>query len=251
MAYQYSNAAREIASIKKISTRCLLMVLASAVDSKTGTCFHSVACLMHWSQLAKGTFYQAVEELEKAGILKRERRRKGNRTNLWTLDIKVMESKRVSWDSIKPKDVAPEPQDEPDSGLGLPDVVKKAFEDDEPRMIDDEQEEASLQEFCQYTNKAMKQKPGTDGYFSPHKIRKIAEDNRVSLSRVQDVMSWMTSEAELGHLGRYIPDISRDCRHITILSFQKAWSKIADIFDRQGRFETPLTVSKAFEIEEE
>jgi hypothetical protein len=250
MAYQYSNAAREIASIKKISTRCLLMVLASAVDSKTGTGYHSVACLRHWSQLSKGTFYQAVEELEKEGILRRERRRKGNRTNVWTLDIKVMESKRVSWDSIKPKDDAPEPQDEPDSGLGLSDAVKKAFEDDEPQMTDEEQEEANLQEFCQYRNKEMKQKPGTDGYYSPHKIRKIAEDNRVPLSRVLDVISWATAQAESGHLGRYIPNIPRDCRHITILSFQKAWSKIADIYDRQGVEET-LTVSKAFEIEAE
>jgi hypothetical protein len=110
MAYQFSNAAREISSIKRISTRNLLMVIASAVDQKTGTGFWSAGCLMHWSQLSKGTFYTAVEELENTGILRRERRRKGNRTNLWTLDIKAMESLRVSWDSVKPKDAAPEEQ---------------------------------------------------------------------------------------------------------------------------------------------
>lgn len=134
MAYQYSNAAREIASIKTISTRNLLMVLASAVDAKTGTCFHSAGCLMHWSQLSKSTFYLAVAELEKAGILSRKRRRARNRTNEWRLDIKKMESLRVSWDSVKPKDAVPEPQDDPtdDSGMGLP---KPAFEIDEEEPL--------------------------------------------------------------------------------------------------------------------
>jgi hypothetical protein len=134
MAYQYSNAAREIHEIKHISTRNLLMVLASAVDQKTGTGFWSAACLMHWSGLSKGTFYQAVDELETLGILSRTRRAKGNRTNLWRLDIKTMESKRISWDSIKPKDAAPEEQDEPDSGLGLT-TDEGAVEDEEALTV--------------------------------------------------------------------------------------------------------------------
>jgi len=145
MAYQYSNAAREIASIKRISTRNLLMVLASAVDSKTGTCFHSVECLRHWSQLAKGTFYQAVDELETAGILSRERRRRGNRTNLWRLDIKTMESMRVSWDSIRPKDSVPEDQEEPirppkqDKFAAADEFIKE--QEAKPFQIDNEGEE--------------------------------------------------------------------------------------------------------------
>jgi hypothetical protein len=113
MAYQYTNAAREISCVKSNTARLLLMVLASAVENETGTGKWSAACLMHWTQLSKDAFFKAARYLEEKGILTRDRRRLRNRTNVWRLDIKTLESMRVSWDSIRPKDAVPEDQEEP------------------------------------------------------------------------------------------------------------------------------------------
>jgi hypothetical protein len=175
------------------------MILASAVDSKTGTCFHSVACLMYWSQLAKGTFYQAVEELVTAGILRRERRRKGNRTNLWTLDIKKMESLRVSWDSIRPKDAAPEPQDEPDSEQGIPETApaKKAAWDYEETTLDDGEEK--LTALCQFINKKYGFQLGSDSVWMPNRVIASANKAQADLGKFSKVAEWAMAWAWEGN----------------------------------------------------
>jgi len=230
MAYQYSNAAREIASIKKISTRCLLMVLASAVDVKTGTCFHSVDCLMHWSQLAQGTFYEAVKELERAGILTRTRRRKGNRTNLWRLDIKKMESLRVSWDSIKPKDATPDTQEvTDDSGMGLPNVTSDAFNVDE-----EEGDEMKIIDWITRMNKWMRCQVGTDELYTLSKVRAIMETNGVSFARVKEVVEALSHAAEDGDLPRYFPQIKSGSKgRITCRTFAgPAFVKAAQNYER-------------------
>lgn len=245
MAYQFSNAAREIASIKRISTRNLLMVLASAVDARTGTCFHSAGCLMHWSQLAKGTFYQAVDELVKAGILSRQRRRKGNRTNQWRLDIKKMQSLRVSWDSVKPKDAAPEPQDEPhgDSGMGLPDV-EGAF--DELEVVD----------WCNHMNDWMKCKIGTDEYYTLSKVQKIMEETGSTFARVKEVIEALSRAAEEGRIRDYFPTIGGPGKgRMTHAAFswnlEKSRSKFTLCAEAFDKVHPMVTVSQLFEIEEE
>jgi len=237
MAYQYSNAAREIASIKRISTRNLLMVLASAVDSKTGTCFHSVKCLMHWSQLSKGTFYQAVEELEKAGVLKRQRRRKGNRTNLWTLDIKVMESKRISWDSIRPKDAAPEVQHEDgDSGQGLP----------KPAEADD----AEIGAWANITNRRFGFKPGSGAYFTLSKVKELMEEGSCSFERVREVVETLAEACKEGRIHEYFPKAPKakaGTQHMGFESFSGKWKFCVDAYDRVAN---AVTVSNAFDMDD-
>jgi hypothetical protein len=245
MAYQFSNAAREIAVVKHISTRSLLFALASAVDAKTGTCFHSAGCLMHWSGLSKGTFYAAVEELESLGILSRERRRKGNRTNLWRLDIKKMESLRVSWQDIKPQDAAPEPQDEPhgDSGMGLPEV-EGAF--DELEVVD----------WCNHMNDWMKCKIGTDEYYTLSKVQKIMEETRSTFARVKEVIEALSRAAEEGRIRDYFPTIGGPGKgRMTHAAFswnsEKSRSKFTLCAEAYDKVHSMVTVSRAFEIEEE
>jgi hypothetical protein len=240
MAYQYSNAAREIASIKTISTRNLLMVLASAVDQKTGTGFWSAECLMHWSQLAKSTFYLAVKELEGLGILKRERRRKGNHTNVWRLDIKKMESMRVSWASIKPKDAEPETDEaNDDAGQGLP-------------RDEEEVDEMDIIGWSDYMNKWMKCKIGTDEYYTLSKVRAIMETNGASFARVKEVIEALSHAAEDGELGRFYPGtkmVGQKGRMTHGAFGGPKFGNIAKAYDKVMN-EPVLSVSAAFQIEE-
>jgi len=203
MAYQYSNAAREIASVKHLSTRLLLFTIASAVDQKTGTGFWSVDCLKHWSQLSQGAFYTAVKELEDLGLLKRERRKRGNRTNLWTLDIKKMESLRVSWASIKPNDAVPEEQEEPEKPEDI--SISKAFEvkdDDEPKLDDDDEK---LHDLCQYLNKKYDLPMDSQKNFMPNRVITAAEKNQVSVAHFAKVMEWIMAWMYSGNLVDLVP----------------------------------------------
>ncbi len=230
MAYQFSNAAREISVVKLISARSLLMVLASAVDKKTGTCFHSAGCLMHWSGLSKGTFYTAVGELEKHGILKRQRRRNGNHTNLWTLDIKKMESLRVSWQDIKPKDAAPEPQDDPDgdSGMGLPPKAE-SFSDSEQEKVD----EAMLSTWTTMVNRRFGFEPGTDAFWTLSKAQAIVDEAAGDFDRVREVVETLAEACQDGRIQEYFPKVKADGKlHMGYGSFIGKWRICSDAYDR-------------------
>lgn len=235
MAYQFMNAARECSIVKHLSTRLLLMTLASAVDVKTGTGFWSAGCLMHWSQLSKGAFYTAVAELESLGILKRERRRKGNRTNLWTLDIKKMESMRVSWQDIKPKDSVPEGQDDPtdDAGQGVP--------------RDEEVDEMEIIDWTANLNKRMKQQPGSDGYFTLSKIQNIVETNGVSFARVKEVIEAFVQAAEEGTMYRLTGGKPGKRGVVTCAPFCQGFANIAARYDKALNEQ----IEKAFAVGED
>lgn len=92
MGYKHTNAARECSLFKNPATRLLLMTFASAVDNETSQCTHSAKCLRHWTKLAKSTFFVSVKELEEAGVLSRKRR--FNQSNVWTLNIVMLEGLR-------------------------------------------------------------------------------------------------------------------------------------------------------------
>jgi hypothetical protein len=223
MAYQYSNAAREIKAVEKISTRSLLLVLASAVDVKTGSCFHSAGCLMYWSGLSKGTFYAAVEELENLGILKRERRRKGNRTNLWILNIARMEDLRVSWQDVKPTD-APDTQEvTDDSGMGLP-------------QDEEEIDEAEIGMWASEMNSKYKIQPGTDDYWTLSKVLDILGTHSVSFARFKQVVEGLNRVAQEGRLHLFYPSVEAGkTGHLSHKAFMgpvkfpdraKAWDRV-------------------------
>lgn len=229
MAYAHSNAAREIACIKKISTRNLLMVLASAANSETHSGFHSAGCLMHWSGLVKSTFYQAVDELKELGILKTERRRKGNKTNVWKLDIDKMESMRVSWQSIKPKNESELEAATDDSGMGLP---------------KGEPDEAEMAEWASSINRFTECNPGTTSYWTLSKVQDLVDQAGSDFQRVKEVVETLETAAVEGKIDTFLPHITaKPKQRVGAAEFQRAWPKLSAAFDK-------VVTNRAFQLEE-
>lgn len=64
--------------------KVVLMVLAASLNSTTGECFPSVPTIARLAELTERSVYQALDRLEKAGFIKREKLRKNN---FYTLNV--------------------------------------------------------------------------------------------------------------------------------------------------------------------
>lgn len=97
----------------------------------------------------------------------------------------------------------------------------------------------------------MNQKSGTDGYYSPHKIQKIAEDLRLDLKRVMNVIDFITSAAVTGRLPLYWPGLpnSDNKKIVTMATFQnpQAFNTAAEVYDKHHDAPAP----SAFEVIED
>lgn len=104
MAYQHSQLARECSAVTTPSARLVLMVLASAMDTKTHLCFWTYGCLLHYTKLSRSTLAKALAEIEQAGII--VRRHRMNRSNVYIWKPGVAEALR---DQYKPRKESSQP----------------------------------------------------------------------------------------------------------------------------------------------
>jgi hypothetical protein len=141
VAYNHSQLARECGAVKTPSARLLLMVLASAMDKDKHTCAWRVSTLLQYTKLSMPTYKRAMNEIELAGIITRDKRLGKSNTFIWHPD--VAESLR---DPVK-KDWA-EPSAEDKENMERMDMEgdeprpKRAFEIDDtdtvPADVDEE-----------------------------------------------------------------------------------------------------------------
>jgi len=87
MAYQHSQFARECSAVTTPSARLLLMILASAMDKDTHTCFWRWKTLLHYSKLSRSTIASALNEIEVSGIITRQHRYRQSNIYMWHPDI--------------------------------------------------------------------------------------------------------------------------------------------------------------------
>lgn len=87
MAYNHSQLGRECGAVKTPSARLLLMVLASAMDKDKHTCNWRVSTLLHYTKLSEATYKRAMNEIELAGIVTRDKRLGKSSTFIWHPDV--------------------------------------------------------------------------------------------------------------------------------------------------------------------